>query len=218
MLMQGVVAAGLLGLPHPGRAEVRGNAAPPAGATYTDQVSIPGFPGHTNWVQVEGGVSADTLVTAWVPPGETDLDWTDMVTIKTMALSRDPEQVVGSAVGVMRQICGKLNIVKTPFSSKLGDAGMIGVAAPEFTVQDMLVTCSDPNMAALRKLADAGSVTLKRYEVTWYRIMKGQANNFIVLRAWHGDVMDEGSPLGSEKTLDAWKDWLTHVTLKREPR
>jgi hypothetical protein len=65
------------------------------------------------------------------------------------------------------------------------------------------------------KLANS-KVTLKPYEVTWYKIMKGSNANFIVQRAWHGNVPGPFNVLGSPTVLAEWKSWVMHVTLLRQ--
>jgi hypothetical protein len=80
---------------------------------------------------------------------------------------------------------------------------------------DELVTCQQPNITKLRQKLGTDKVTLRRYEVTWYKLIKGQRANYIVQRAWHGDAIDHTCLLGSDTVLDEWKSWITRVTLVR---
>jgi hypothetical protein len=214
-----VPVAVLLALVPARAVSARSNVGDAAGGTavaaYRDDVRLPPDPHGIAWHQVGGAVTRDELITEWVPQGETDLDWTQIITIKTMARTRDPAAIVQGAIGLMRGICGRLSVVETPRRQQLGDVQTLGMPVPAFDVTDMLVTCQDPDRAALGKRLRTQNVQLRRYELTWYSIIQGERQNFIVQRAWHGDDIDATSPLGSNESLEEWKHWLDSVTLVR---
>ncbi len=210
--MQAALRAALLLALLPACPASAGTAAEP----YHDVVRLPPDAHGLAWHQVGGAVTPDELITEWVPEGQTDLDWTQIITIKTMARTRDPAAIVQGSVGLMRAICGKLSVVRTPTEQQFGDVQSLGQKLPVFDVTDLLVTCEDPNLSALRKQSGTENVDLRRYEVTWYRILRGERQNFIVQRAWHGDTIAADSVLGSNEIMEEWKHWLNSITLRRE--
>ncbi len=215
-----VRAAVLLALlpawPTSARPNVGDGSAGTAAVPFEDVVRLPLDPHGVTWHQVGGAVTPDELITEWVPEGQTDLDWTQIITIKTMARTRDPAAIVQGAVRLMRGICGKLSVVQTPPRQQLGDVQALGLTLPAFKTTDILVTCEVPDMRPLHKRLGIRNEEVRRYEVTWYRSMQGEWQNFIVQRAWHGDEIDGASPLGAKETLEEWKRWLAGVTLIRQ--
>jgi len=193
-----------------------GDASPgPPAASYQDVVRLPPDPAGIAWHQVGGAVTPDQLITEWVPEGQTDLDWTQNITLKTLPHTRDPGAIVQRAVGLMRDICGQFSVTKTPPRQQRGDVQAPGVPVPVFAVTDITATCQAPNLAALRKKFGTENVAWRRYEVTWYRIMQGDRQNFIVQRTWHADAIDALSPLSSKQTQAEWTHWRTSITLRR---
>jgi hypothetical protein len=83
---------------------------------------------------------------------------------------------------------------------------------PVIEVDEVLVTCRDPDPA---KIPADHVISLQPVEVTWYKAMQCSGVSYLVQRSWHGSDI-AGSVLGSAAVLDAWKHWITAVTLRRE--
>lgn len=194
-------------------ANVGHDVAKPDFIEYADVVRLPESAG---WHQISDTTVQGERVREYAPSGQTEADWTEIITVKDLPLTRDPKAIVQGSVTLMREICGNVSVVNTSRSQQLGEVASLGMMLPIFEEADTLVTCKEPNVKLLRQKLGTDQVTLRRYEVTWYKMMHGQRANYIVQRAWHGDEMDENSVLGSREVLDAWKQWITHVTLVRQ--
>jgi hypothetical protein len=204
----------ILMAPAVGLAETR--PLPPATSTpasYVDTVRIPAAGGV--WHQISHTVLPTQTVDEYTLVNESGTAWTQIITVKTFPLSRDPAPIVQGAVGLMRGVCAKVSVVNVAHSQELGEVARLDAPLPIFDAADTLVTCRHPDMAALHKRLGTDRVTLRTFEVTWYKAIRGQKANYIVQRAWHGDEIDETSVLGSDIVLDGWKAWISRVTLVR---
>lgn len=190
--------------------------ASPTPASYIDTVRIPAAGGV--WHQISHSVLPAQTVDEYTPINENDAGWTQIITVKTLPLSSDPMLIVRGAVDLMRDVCAKVNVVNVARSQELGEVAGLDAPLPIFDAADTLVTCRQPDLAALRKRLGTDRVTLRKYEVTWYKAIRGQKANYIVQRAWHGDAIDENSVLGSDTVLDGWKTWISRVTLVRSKK
>jgi hypothetical protein len=189
--------------------------AVPTGPLYVDDVRLPRGAGGLAWKQVSDTTTGAERVQEFIPAAEAADGWSQIITVKVLPLARDPKAVVGGTVDLMRRVCGRISVINTAHSRQIGESDGIGVSLPVFDEIDTLVTCRDPDIAKLHIILGSDRVTLRRYEVTWYKMMKGRTANYIVQRAWHGDAIDGESLLGSPAVLDEWKAWMTRVTLTR---
>ncbi len=212
-LARGPIVVALLASADVALGNVGRTAAGPAAVQYADVVRLPDSAG---WRQISDTTTQGERVQEYVPAGQGAADWSELITVKVLPRTRDPKPVVQGTVTLMREICGNVSIVNTAQSQQLGEVANLGMMLPVFEAAETLVTCKNPDVTLLRQKLGTGRVTLRRYEVTWYKMMKAQRANYIVQRAWHGDEMDENSVLGSPGVLDAWKQWITHVTLLRQ--
>lgn len=211
-MLAGCVALGAAAIPARANAPI---PPPPELFPPTDSVQLPPDR-NVLWHDASIGVATGReVVQEKLPAGETPQAWTQIITIKTMPRDRDPQAVAAGTVNLLRDVCGHVNIVTTPHRQLVGEVRSLNLPLPEFDATDLLVTCKDPDMAKLHAHPGTERVTLRRYEVTWYKLMKGRYANYIVQRAWHGDDIDGSSPLGSAAVLAAWKSWMTGVTLVR---
>ena len=185
----------------------------PAVVSYVDTVRIPAAGGV--WHQISHTALPTQIVDEYTPVNENDAAWTQIITVKTLPLSRDPAPIVQGTVGLMRDVCAKVNLVNVAHSQELGEVAGLDAPLPIFDAAETLVTCRHPDMAELHKRLGTDRVTLRKFEVTWYKAIRGQKANYIVQRAWHGDEIDETSVLGSDAVLDGWKTWISRVTLVR---
>jgi len=201
-------------------------AAPPARADktsaatltpvpYTDAVQLPPNAGGLVWHKISDGTTASGQIQEYVPAGETAAMWSQIITVKTLPLGHDPKQIVEGTVNLLRDICGGINVTNTAHSQHTGEAAGLGMSLPIFDESETLVTCRQPDITRLRQKLSTDSVTPRRYEVTWYKMIKGRQASYIVQRGWHGDAIDETCLLGSDAVLDEWKSWITRVTLVR---
>jgi hypothetical protein len=182
---------------------------------YSDMVRLPPNAGGIAWHKISDGTTAAGQVQEYVPVHETGVLWSQIITVKTLARGRDPKQIVAGTVNLMREICGRINITNTAQHEHTGEAAGLGMSLPIYDESETLVTCQQPNITKLRQKLGTDNVTLRRYEVTWYKMIKGRQANYIVQRAWHADAIDETCLLGSDAVLGEWKSWITHVTLVR---
>jgi hypothetical protein len=182
-------------------------------AAYHDTVRLP--PEPSVWHQISHTVTDAEQVTESVPAGQTAAAWTQIITVKTLPPTRDPKPVVDGTVAIMRAICAHVTLVHAAHAQQLGESSALDTPLPIYDESETLITCRDPDLAKLRARVGANSIALRRYEVTWYKIMKSGKANYIVQRSWHGDAMDSSSPLGSDAVLANWKNWITRITLVR---
>ena len=190
---------------------------PPPGQTFIDEVALPDHESGFLWHRVRYTAGATEQVSEYLPAGQNLSAWTQIITVKTLPLSRNPRQIVNNTVDLLRAVCTHIKVVATKPTQDLGQAAGLDLAAPAFESAATLVTCDEPDTAKLQARIGTNSLVLKRHEVTWYKLITGPQSNYIVQRAWHADTIDETSPLGSDMVLNAWKRWITHVTLKRHP-
>jgi hypothetical protein len=209
--------AGALVLPATASCNVGNRPALGSSSTSMDVVRLPSDADGVSWLRVSNTITAGETVQEFVPAGQSAADWTQIITVKNLPLTRDPAAVVDGTVVLMRAVCSTLSVVHTAHRQAAGDVAGLGMPLPIYDEAETLVTCKEPNLPLLRQRLGTDQVTLRRYEVTWYKVMKGRAENFIVQRGWHGDVID-GSVLGSREVLRGWKNWITRVSLVRYRR
>jgi hypothetical protein len=209
-----IVLLAVFGAVTTARADKTG-AVPLSAVHSTDQVQLPANAGGLAWHKISDGTTASGQIQEYVPAGETAAAWSQIITVKTLPPGRDPKQIVDGTVNLMRDICGHINVTNTAHRQHTGEVAGLGMSLPIFDEADTLVTCREPNITRLRQKLGSENVTLRRYEVTWYKMIKGRQANYIVQRSWHGDAIDETCLLGSDAILDEWKSWITHVTLVR---
>ena len=188
---------------------------PPPAPQYQDDVMIPEHASNLEWHRVSYNVTPQEDVREFVPAGQSGADWHQIITVKILPLSRDPHMIVDNTIAFMRTICRQVKILATAPTQRTGEAASLDIPLPTYESSEQLTTCDSPDQAKLTARLGPTAVKLRRYEVTWYRIMLGTKANYIVQRAWHGDTMDETSPLGSDTVLADWKQWISHITLRR---
>src|ERR1700733_14905988 len=88
--------------------------AAPAIASYVDTVRIPAAGGV--WHQISHTALPTQIVDEYTPVNENDAAWTQIITVKTLPLSRDPAPIVQGTVGLMRDVCAKVNVVNVAHS------------------------------------------------------------------------------------------------------
>jgi hypothetical protein len=204
----------VLAVPAVGRADATSvPGAKHEAPAYQDSVRIPAAGGV--WHQISHATMPTQIVDEYTPAHESGAAWTQIITVKTLPLARDPAPIVQGAVALMRDVCGKVNVVHVAHSQELGEVSSLDLPLPIFDAADTLVTCRQPDMAALHNRLGTNRVTLRKFEVTWYKAIRGQQANYIVQRAWHGDEIDATSVLGSDAVLGQWKTWISRVTLVR---
>jgi hypothetical protein len=47
----------------------------------------------------------------------------------------------------------------------------------------------------------------------WAKTLEGQADNYVVLRAWHADAIPRDSVLRSADVRQQWQDWVDQVAV-----
>ncbi len=52
-----------------------------------------------------------------------------------------------------------------------------------------------------------------KHEVVWAKTLEGQADNYVVLRAWHADAIPRDSVLRSADVRQQWQDWVDQVAV-----
>jgi hypothetical protein len=184
-------------------------------ASYAEQVQLPPNAGGLTWHLIGDATTGTGRIQEFVPRAESAAHWSQIIAVRTLPVDSDPKQIVDRTVKLMDEICGRINITRVARSQHTGEVAALGMSLPIYDETEELVTCQQPNLEKLRQKLGADNVTLRRYEVTWYRMMKGQRANYIVQRGWHGKVIDDTCLPGSDAVLDEWKSWITHVTLVR---
>jgi hypothetical protein len=209
-----VISAACLVLPAGWAAHSRAGTQP--GPRTIDTVALPARADGLRWHVVNSATAPGERVVEMVPDGQSKAAWSQIVTVKTLD-GRDPLAVVNGTVDLLRKICRTLHVVRVAHHQSLGKTAgpdRKSIPLPVIEVDEVLLTCRDPDPA---KLPADQPVALRPVEVTWYKIMRCGGLGYIVQRGWHGSAFG-GTVLGSPAVLDAWKRWMTSVTILREAR
>jgi hypothetical protein len=155
-----------------------------------EQISLP----RPTWPQVASGdLPGGATMTEYVPEGESESDWTEMVTTLALPHGEEPMARMTTILDGLRARCRSFRILaETP------------------TAQ--LVRCDNPRLGT----ADNG-VELHRHEAMWFKTLQGQDHGYVIWRAWHGDIVTHDSVLGSRDTRQEWQNWIDQVTLANRP-
>jgi hypothetical protein len=183
--------------------------------SYSDSVHLPALAGGLVWHQISDTTIPGERVEEYVPVGESAASWSQIITVKTFPLSRDPRSIMDGTINLMRDICGRMSVVNVRPSQETGATVGPDVPLPVYDVSNTLAICRHPDLAKLRARTGNDRVTLMPYEVTWYKLIRAQAGNFLVQRAWHGETVDSTNILGSAAVLAEWKSWAMNVSLVR---
>jgi hypothetical protein len=186
-------------------------AADPARALpLTESVSLPPDAGGLKWHVDARQPGAQGTNEEWVPAGQTGKNWTEMITVREYKPGTDVPKLVTEEVQLLANACKSYQIMET--HQGVGRAIPMQINGPRYNYAkfDVLVRCDDP----LR--ADAAAAGLRKHEVIWFKGMHGQKGNYLVQRAWHGDLIGPDTVLGAPKVHDAWQAWIDNVGLNAD--
>jgi hypothetical protein len=78
---------------------------------YEDSVHLPALAGGLVWHEISDTTIPSERVQEYVPVGESAASWSQIITIKTLPLSRDPRAIMDGTINLMRDICGRMSVV-----------------------------------------------------------------------------------------------------------
>ncbi len=150
----------------------------------------------------------------YLPPGQTNKAWMQMLTIQYLPLATAPGEVVQNVVDSLRAICARVATLASNQGTQSNPAAAKDGLPDPYRVFDVMLHCDSPDMSKVR----GGTTSLRKHEVIWFKGMLGIAGNYLVQRAWHGDKIDPASPLASAAEKQAWATWIAAVGLDLRKR
>jgi hypothetical protein len=173
-------------------------------APLTESVALPPNAGGQSWHVLSSQPGAVGINQEWVPDGQSEKAWREMITIRGYKPSTNVPQLVTKEVQLFANMCKSYSIVETHKGTGRAIPAQISGKRYDYPKFDMLVRCDEPARM------DTG---LRRHEVIWFKGLQGQKAYFLVQRAWHGDETGPDTVLGSEKVHDEWQAWIDSVGL-----
>jgi hypothetical protein len=173
-------------------------AAPPPPAPPSERLDLALHTDDVNWVSAGGGaLPGGGDLQEYLPAGQTIADWTQMITVLTLPASQAPSARLNAILDGLRGACKTFRVIQsTPRDGATRSA-------------TLLARCDQPDETALN---DANILLLK-HEVVWAKTLEGQADNYVVLRAWHADAIPPDSVLRSADVRQQWQDWVDRVSV-----
>jgi hypothetical protein len=181
-------------------------------ARIAETIALPPNAGGLQWHTELSKPDANGANEELLPAGQTDKDWTQMITIRSFPEATDVPKIVANEVQLFADVCKSWKIVET--HQGVGHAVPLQVNGPRYGYAkfDVLVRCDEP-----KRLANTGpSSGLREHEVIWFKGLHGQKGNYLVQRAWHGNTIGPDSVLGSTAAHDEWLSWIDSVGLNAD--
>jgi hypothetical protein len=181
-------------------------AAAPA-TPLTESVALPPNAGGQSWHVISSHPGAVGTNQEWVPDGQSERLWREMITVRGYKPDTNVPQLVTKEVQLFANVCKSYSIVETHKGTGRAIPAHIDGRRYEYPNFDLLARCDEPARM------DTG---LRRYEVIWFKGLKGEKAYFLVQRAWHGDETGPDTVLGSEKVHDEWHNWIDSIGLNAD--
>jgi len=146
------------------------------------------LPGWTAQPTTSNGQSE---ITAILPPGQTESNWTDSVAVEISygVATKSPQQVLADEFATAQRDC---------------DDAIAGPVSP---------TMANGYETALRAIECTKSKRWNRGEVDLYKALRGKEGMYVVVRAWSGQPFEKGhNPVTLETSLK-WLAFMQTVVL-----
>jgi hypothetical protein len=155
--------------------------------------------GIANWSKAAADQQGQLSILELVPNGQSNKDWTEMMTIQTFGQRRDINihAMIDQIQTAMKGACAGFEVANQDDK-------------PDHV--NIMLLCRDPDPAKAPR-----GVTLKKHEVMWLKGMRGLVSTYLVQRAWHSDVAAKNSVFASPDTRKQWQTWADSVTLCSKP-
>jgi hypothetical protein len=143
----------------------------------------------------------------WLPPGQGARNWSDMVTVITTKPPDqiDPGQWIAATVQSLQEGCGSLQIFEKSTKTQVDDLRKQAGLPSSYPTYSLALVCKDPPRQP------GADVLLRKYEVIWFKGIKGWLHNYVIQRAWHGDRLSPDSFPVSAATRQAWQRWIGNI-------
>lgn len=171
------------------------------------------IPAMKGWERINQGSAFEPRTITFIPEGEKPRDWSQMVTLTTTRTGKqlDPQPIILTFIKSFGEGCSKYEVVahhaKMESSTSEQSLG-VPFSYPAFTA---LLHCEGTPPPA------NPSITVKKHEVTWIKVMSGRQFLFMIQKTWHGDEIGPDNVLTSEKTRQEWQDWLDKAVISSIP-
>jgi hypothetical protein len=158
--------------------------------------------------------TAQNIHLEFVPAGETVQQWSQIITSITTKPGHRlaPDQWISNTIGMLQKTCGKLTLLEKRAGTETDTFRQQQGLPAEYQTFSILAICENPTVAP------DPNVTLRHFEVIWFKGIKGWLNDYMIQRAWHGDVIPPNSILASRDVLNEWRDWIEAVTIAGRPK
>lgn len=212
-----VLATASVGAYRLGVAPSFGASPQVSGGTDPNYSELIDFSSKSGSVTFHLGYSNDTALNThleFVPNGESVQRWTQMITVITTKPGHRvaPDQWIASTVGFLQKTCGTVKLAEKRSVNQIDKLRQQQALPAEYPTYSIFAVCENPSQAP------APGVTLHRYEVIWFKGIKGWLNDYLVQRAWHADAITPESILASKATQDEWRNWIDAVAISGRPK
>lgn len=194
-----------------------GAAPQGAGGTEPNYSEVIDFSSKSGNLTFHLGFTNDNALNThleFVPNGETVQKWTQMITVITTKPGHrvDPDRWIVGTIGVLQKNCGTVKSFEKRSVPQIDKLRQHQGLPAEYPTYSILAVCENPSQAP------GPGVTLHRYEVIWFKGIKGWLADYMVQRAWHADSITPDSILASKATQDEWRNWIDAVAINGRPR
>jgi len=183
--------------------------------TYTELLSFDGKADGKTWKLGDSGEQQGVLMQEFVPEGETVDNWSEMITIQTFKQRPDfdTRAFIARVVASFNGTCASLQVLANHAREQTDDLRAAAHLPAAYHTYDTLVRCE----VAPAARPPGVNVSLRRYEVVWFKGIQGWLSAYLVQRAWHGDTITPDSILASDATRQRWQAWIDQVKISGVP-
>jgi hypothetical protein len=154
--------------------------------------------GIANWTKANERQQGTYSLLQIVPSGQTNKDWTDMLTIQTFDRRQiNVHDYIDKFTNTLKSACANLEV-----ANKEEKPDQVSV----------MLLCRDPDRAKAPQ-----GVSLKSHEVFLLKGMRGLVSAYLIERSWHSDGAAKNSVFASPETRKTWQAWADSVSLCSKP-
>jgi hypothetical protein len=152
---------------------------------------------------------------SWVPAGQTDMEWSEMVTVTTFKNDgvRTPRDIGAQVIGQMSKGCGQFKLLAQNDGTQTDPVRQEAGLPADYPTFMMAASCQDPIVQPQPGLV------IKKYEIIWSKIMLGHQAVFSVTRDWHSDDNTAPDTVATSPSVhQAWLDWFNEAEIMIPPK
>lgn len=189
--------------------------AQPAAPTLTELLSFDGKADGKTWKLGDSVDRGGMLMQEFVPEGETVDNWSEMITIQTFKQRPDMNMqgLIARTLAGFRDVCANLQLLANNARDQTDELRAAAHLPATYHTYDTLVRCD----VAPAARPPGAHVSLRKYEVVWFKGIQGWLSSYLVQRAWHGDTITPDSILGSDATRQRWQGWIDQIAISGAP-